>query len=595
MICTVKAAVSYSFSSPICGTLNGSFTNTSTGVNFGYLWSFDDPSSGANNFALNFTKITQSHVFTSYGTYKVKLYIVSAASQPIDSVEHTIVLGATPLVMLFPSSFKTYCIGDKENNFLTATLDPSYKYAWNPAPLSSSSPNSVEYAFSATQTYTVTVTDTTTGCTNSKSVTVTFINCAPITSQYTFTAPLCGVLKVNFKNTSLSSHHYKWYFGDAASGTNDTLSKSDTSSVSHTFSDTGTFNVSLVVFDSLESKKDSSVKQVLVFKQSLAKIFNNDTTVCVGAQFILNGTGFGTAAWSPSLDLSTVAGFTTIASPKTTSKYYLSTNNNGCTAIDSVTITVINKPDPGFFTDSLCINEPFSFTANVPGYPYYHWDFGSGDTATGATVVHNFKASGVFNVKLYVFNGFCDSFTVAKVIVVNDPIADFTQDKVKAEITKATFQFSNQSYFASNYSWDFGDATTSTQLSPSHTYTDTGWFRVTLTAISSQGCNDTLSVLIRVDNVYKYFVASAFSPNQGGPKENEVFKVYGPAGTTKFEMLIFDRWGQEIFSTSDEKIPWEGKFTNGKECPIGNYTYLINFKDPTGKRLIFNGIVTLCR
>ncbi len=592
---SVKAAVSYSYTSPICGTLTGSFTNTSTGVNFGYLWVFDDPASGASNFALKFSKTTESHTFTAYGTYKVKLYIVNISSQPIDSVEHTIVINDLPAVILIPNSFQTYCLGVTENNFITASANPAYKYVWNPTPLSMSSPNSVEYAFFQTQTFSVTVTDTTTGCSVVKSITVTFQNCDPLTSQFTFITPQCGDYTVNFKNTSLTSHHYKWYFGDPLSGTNDTLSKPDSSSVFHTFSDTGVFNVSLVAYDSLETKSDSAVKQVHIYKLSRSNIFNADTTICKGTKVTLTGSGLGLAAWSPSTDLTATSGYNTIASPTVTTKYYLTTNNNGCVAIDSITINVLSKPDPGFLVDTLCINELYSFNASTTGYQYYHWDFGKGDTATGESVNYSFDTSGVYNVKLYVFNGFCDSTTTKQVHVLNDPLANFISDKSKAEITKATFLFSNKSKYSLTYLWDFGDLTSSSLPEPSHTYTDTGWFKVTLTAYNSLGCEDTFSIMIRVDNVYKYFVPSAFSPNLSGPYANEVFKPIGPAGTTKYEMLIFDRWGKEIFSSTDEKLAWEGKDAQGNDCEIGNYVYTIRFKDPTGKRLIFSGIVTLCR
>jgi gliding motility-associated-like protein len=592
---TVKAAVSYTYTTPVCGTTTASFTNTSTGVNIGYAWYFGDPGSGINNVAVNFTKITQSHTFSSYGTYNVKLYILDATNQPIDSIEHTIVLAATPFLFILPNTFSDYCVGESINIFITAANDPAYKYSWIPAPLSFTSPNSVEYQFTSTTTFTVVVTDTTTGCTNSISKTILFNNCTPITSQFTFNPPPCGLLTVNFNNFSLAAHHYKWYFGDVASGTNDSLNKADTSSVSHIFSDTGTFFVSLVVFDSLETKKDSSVKQVRLFKQSLAQIYNNDTTECIGSSVKLTGTGLGIATWSPALGLSTTSGYTTVAKPQSTTTYYLTTNNNGCMATDSVTINIIMKPDPGFKADTLCIGESFIFSANTPGFTYYHWDFGTGDTATGSSVAYVFDTSGTYTVKLYVFNGLCDSFTTMKVVVLNNPIADFVPDKIKAEITKATFQFTNKSLYASSYSWDFGDATSTFQISPTHTYSDTGWYDVILTAFNSLGCQDTISMMIRVDNVYKYFVPSAFTPNQSGPYENEVFKPFGPLGTTKFEMTIYDRWGQEVFTSIDERTPWDGKYSDGRECPNGNYIYVIRFKDPTGKRLIFNGIVTLYR
>ena len=145
------------------------------------------------------------------------------------------------------------------------------------------------------------------------------------------------------------------------------------------------------------------------------------------------------------------------------------------------------------------------------------------------------------------------------------------------------------------YIWDFGDQNTSTDISPTHTYTDTGWFQVILTAKNKLGCEDTVSMIIRVDNLYKYFVPSAFSPNEGGPYENEVFKAFGPAGTTQFQMTIFDRWGELVFTSTKETIAWNGRSSDGSICGTGNYVYLIRFKDPTGKRLVFKGIVTLLR
>jgi PKD repeat protein len=56
-------------------------------------------------------------------------------------------------------------------------------------------------------------------------------------------------------------------------------------------------------------------------------------------------------------------------------------------------------------------------------------------------------------------------------------------------VASATVQFTNSSANASSYSWDFGDNTTSTLASPSHTYTKGGVYTVKLTATGSSGSN----------------------------------------------------------------------------------------------------------
>ena len=61
------------------------------------------------------------------------------------------------------------------------------------------------------------------------------------------------------------------------------------------------------------------------------------------------------------------------------------------------------------------------------------------------------------------------------------PVADFTGTPVSG-IAPLEVTFSNNSTNATGYEWDFGDGNTSTLSSPSHTYTATGVYTVTLSA-----------------------------------------------------------------------------------------------------------------
>jgi len=47
--------------------------------------------------------------------------------------------------------------------------------------------------------------------------------------------------------------------------------------------------------------------------------------------------------------------------------------------------------------------------------------------------------------------------------------------------------------------------------------------------------------------------------------------------TEYYEFSIYDRWGEQIFKTSNPSEKWDGKF-NGLECSIGDYIYVITFK-----------------
>ena len=61
-------------------------------------------------------------------------------------------------------------------------------------------------------------------------------------------------------------------------------------------------------------------------------------------------------------------------------------------------------------------------------------------------------------------------------------------------------------------------------------------------------------------------------------------------------MVIFDRWGNEIYRTKDYNYPWDGTANNGKYMAQQDvYVYLINIRDVKGKDHSYKGIVTLVK
>jgi hypothetical protein len=60
------------------------------------------------------------------------------------------------------------------------------------------------------------------------------------------------------------------------------------------------------------------------------------------------------------------------------------------------------------------------------------------------------------------------------------------------------------------------------------------------------------------------------------------------------EFRVFNRWGQEVFSTTDIFDGWDGKW-KGVEQGIGNYQYLIRVAYPDGKTETYKGDINLIR
>jgi len=60
------------------------------------------------------------------------------------------------------------------------------------------------------------------------------------------------------------------------------------------------------------------------------------------------------------------------------------------------------------------------------------------------------------------------------------------------------------------------------------------------------------------------------------------------------EFLIFNHWGEQIFTSTSEDIGWDGKRNN---CYVqnGNYVYLINYTNHLGEKKQLSGNITLIR
>ncbi len=106
------------------------------------------------------------------------------------------------------------------------------------------------------------------------------------------------------------------------------------------------------------------------------------------------------------------------------------------------------------------------------------------------------------------------------------------------------------------------------------------------------GCVNTDSVHVYVDYRDNILVPTGFTPNGDG--KNDVFKPVTFTVHRLLEFRVFNRWGQEVFSTTDKNAGWDGTW-KGVEQGIGNYSYLIRVAYPDNYTETFKGEVTLIR
>jgi gliding motility-associated-like protein len=105
------------------------------------------------------------------------------------------------------------------------------------------------------------------------------------------------------------------------------------------------------------------------------------------------------------------------------------------------------------------------------------------------------------------------------------------------------------------------------------------------------GCRDT--AYVNIDLTYTDdFVPTVFSPNGDG--KNDLFRIRGIKYQKVIEFRVFNRWGNELFSTQDGMQGWDGRYKGAPQDP-GVYGYLIRVSLPDGTTRSYQGNVTLIR
>ncbi|MDX1652568.1 MAG: PKD domain-containing protein [Brumimicrobium sp.] len=309
----------------------------------------------------------------------------------------------------------------------------------------------------------------------------------------------------------------------------------------------------------------------------------NDVLVCEGESVTLTGSGANSYSWDNGVSngISFVPGATQTYTVTGTTVF-------GCTGTDNVLVTVEALPQVSFEADNFdgCIPVTVNFTntSDIPGSQCL-WSFGDGSTAVGCgPVTHIYNSVGCFDVSLQVTsaNGCTSLYTEQDYICTSGyPIADFTFSPTDITTINPEVNFTNNSWGANTYQWNFGDGYTSNIEHPSHTYPETeDEYIVQLIAISASGCPDTAYAVINIYEELIFYVPNTFTPDNDD--FNEVFKPIFTSGFDPFDykLLIFNRWGEVIFESNNSEIGWDGTYgaESNRIVKDGTYVWKIEFK-----------------
>lgn len=285
----------------------------------------------------------------------------------------------------------------------------------------------------------------------------------------------------------------------------------------------GTYSVTVTDANGCTATSSKTVTEPTLL---VAGNITGDDVVCAGVSpnkitelsAASGGTGSITYQWQSSSDNTNWADI----SGATSSEYQpagtagntwyrrLATDANSCGPVAStaVKITINSAPKVGFTVTAGCKGQQTRFTDTssvaTGNIQSYNWSFGDRGTSSQQNPINVYKNSGSFTVSLKVEtdSGCVDS--TSQTISVNDmPSVDFS---ATAECQGTATAFTNKSSIGTGtlgYSWNLGDNNASTVTSPSHTYSNSGYYTVQLTATSNNGCIDSVSKTVQVKQVAK--------------------------------------------------------------------------------------------
>ena len=143
------------------------------------------------------------------------------------------------------------------------------------------------------------------------------------------------------------------------------------------------------------------------------------------------------------------------------------------------------------------------------------------------------------------------------------------------------FQFTDSSVNASSYKWDFDHAASgtdnfSTAANPKHNYKlDTGRFDVCLYIRNAEGCRDTVCKPLNASYYELVKMYNVFTPGKDGLNDQFIVDI---ENYDFFQLNIFNRWGELVFTTQNPDVHWNGAYFNeGELLPSSTYFYILNY------------------
>ncbi len=416
-----------------------------------------------------------------------------------------------------------------------------------------------------------------------------------------FTVPdtVCANAPVSFNNLSNNGLSFIWDFGD--------MGTSDQFEPSHTYAQPGNYVVVLTAVNGNTcNAQDLFRRTVVVLPAAPALVAMPDATTCDPiTSYTLIANSNGTASewqWSSSAAFTDVLNAspgdsTAVLSPFISGTYHVrASNGTGCSSTASVTILAPFAGASLSDDNMICAGDTLTIAVlGLPATGYsYLWEPAdeviSGAGTSTITVAPTEEMLVTVNVSGPLGCSWEDAITVLVSPLVGTTVSATADPTILLPGGSTQLQATPSN---ANYSWQPAALlTNATIANPIATVQQTTTFIVTVTdGICTR--SDSVKVLVydlRCEEP-DIFVPNTFSPNGDGT--NDTLFVRGQH-IDRMEFMVFDRWGERVFFSTDKKVGWSGVF-RGKPVDPAVFVYHLTVWCADGQRYFTKGNVTVIR
>ncbi|MBL4655088.1 MAG: PKD domain-containing protein, partial [Bacteroidia bacterium] len=487
------AVANFTTNTSVCLGATNSFTDNSTKNPTSWFWNFGDGNTS--------TSQDDTHTYLAAGIYDAYL-VVSNNTGCTDTMYQTVYVSGNDPVANFTASPTTVCTGEPVS-FTDITSNFPSVWDWNFGDGNNSNLQNPTHQYVIAGNYSITLIAAN-GCNNDTELKVLYItvNDGPV-ANFSDDSPTCLGQATSFTDlTTGTIGTWSWEFGDG--------STSPLQDPLHTYATDGNYQVILTVSGSGCSTADT--QNVAIELPPTADF--SFSTACVGnaLQFTDQTTGGGLVNWYWDFG---DGNFSVLKDPTNTYSnagsydvQLIVIDNKGC--VDSITQSVtVTGPTASFTSTIACNGDSTDFTdASTGDISSWSWDFGDASPlGSNQNPTHLYADTGSYSASLTVSDaGGCSHKVTNTVIVTNNlPVADFQLSDTIA-CSESSISFYDSSLYTSGWNWDFGDGSTSASQFPTHSYSSSGNFDVTL--IASNGCGSDTTIKTSLVKINQSPIAS---------------------------------------------------------------------------------------